>query len=306
MVTIGNFDGVHRGHQVILEQVRELGLKAGQPTLLITFEPHPREFFSASNAPTRLTRFREKMRILARTSIDRVLLLTFDERLSAMSPVEFIEDLLVAEVGASAVVVGDDFRFGHRAEGNFELLKASGERLGFEPLRHATFEVRGSRASSSRVRDALAEGDLELAQALLGRPYSVLGRVAPGRQLGRTIGFPTANVALRRVATPLSGVFAVRVRGLGDRGLSDEGLGDEPLPAMANLGTRPTVDGTQVLLEVNLFDFAQDIYGREISVEFVTKLRDEQKFDGLDALKAQLARDGRAARAALGLEQSSD
>ena len=290
-MTIGNFDGVHRGHQAILEQVRDLGANAGQPTLLITFEPHPREFFSAINAPTRLTRFREKMRILRRSSIDRVLLLRFNERLSSMSPLEFIEDLLVGEVGASAVVVGDDFRFGRRAEGNFELLKSSGDRLGFEALRHATFEVRGARASSSRVRDALAEGDLELAAALLGRPYSVVGRVAPGRQLGRTIGFPTANVELKRVATPLSGVFAVRVHG----------LGSEARAAMANLGTRPTVDGTRVLLEVNLFDFSENIYGIEIEVEFVARLRDEQKFDGIDALKAQLAKDGLAARAVLGL-----
>ncbi len=288
-VTIGNFDGVHRGHQAILEQVQALAAKAGQPSLLITFEPYPREFFSAGNAPTRLTRFREKIRVLEQSSLDRVLLLRFTEAFAAMSPMAFVEGLLCERLGASAVIVGEDFRFGCRAEGNFELLKSCGERLGFEALCHATYEVGGSRASSSRVRDALFEGDLATAEELLGRPYSVLGKVAPGRQLGRTIGFPTANIELKRVATPLSGVFSVRAHG----------AAREALGAMANLGTRPTVDGTKLLLEVHIFDFAQDIYGRELRIEFVSKLREERKFDGIEALKEQLGRDMVAARTAL-------
>ena len=289
VVTIGNFDGVHRGHQAILEQVAVLAEAAQQPTLLVTFEPHPKEFFSASNAPPRLTRFREKMRILSNARIDRVLLMRFNDELSSMAPLAFVEDFLVDSLGASAVVVGDDFRFGRRAEGGVELLREAGDRLGFQVHLHATLEVQGSRASSSRVRDALAAGDLDLAGALLGRPYDVLGRVAYGRQLGRTIGFPTANIELKRVATPLSGVFAVRLHG----------FGGTPLDAMANLGTRPTVDGTRLLLEVHVFDFDQDFYGYEVRVEFVSKLREERKFDGIDALKAQLARDAVSARDAL-------
>lgn len=291
VATIGNFDGVHRGHQAILEQIRELGQRKSVPTLLITFEPYPREFFAPGHAPTRLTRLREKIGVLSTHTLDRVLLLRFGESLSSMNPAAFVEDLLLDRLGVQAVVVGEDFRFGQRAEGNFDFLASSGERLGFEVHCQETFLLGGARVSSSRVRDALYEGDLAMAAELLGRPYSVLGKVAPGRQLGRTIGFPTANIELRRISTPLSGVFVVRVHGLD--------AGEAGRPAMANLGTRPTVDGTQLLLEVHIFDFAEDIYGRELRIEFVEKLRDERKFDGIDALKAQLAKDMVSARQAL-------
>ena len=289
VATIGNFDGVHRGHQAILEQIRSLGRSQSLPTLLITFEPYPREFFAPGNAPTRLTRFREKVCELSNHTLDRVLLLRFGEALSSMNPTAFVEELLLEKLGVRALVVGEDFRFGQRAEGNFDFLSSCGERLGFEVHCQETYLLQGVRVSSSRVRDALSEGDLTAAAELLGRPYSVLGKVAPGRQLGRTIGFPTANIQLRRISTPLSGVFAVRAHGLAER----------PLAAMANLGTRPTVDGTQLLLEVHIFDFSEDIYGRELRIEFVQKLRDEVKFDGIDALKAQLAKDMVAARQAL-------
>lgn len=291
VVTIGNFDGVHRGHRAILEQLHRIGSERALPTTLITFEPHPKEFFSASHAPPRLTRFREKMVELSRTPLARVLLLRFDEALSTMAPLDFVERILVERLGAKFVVVGDDFRFGHRAEGNFETLREAGQRLGLEVARHDTFPLQGQRISSSWVRDLLAHGNLELAAELLGRPYSLCGRVAHGDKIGRTIGCATANVHLRRVAPAVHGIYAVKVWG----------LGGQPRPGMASIGHRPTVGGTVTLLEVHLFDFDQDIYGREIRVEFVAKLREEECYDGLDALKAQLALDAVAARAALGV-----
>ncbi|MDX1433220.1 MAG: bifunctional riboflavin kinase/FAD synthetase [Gammaproteobacteria bacterium] len=286
VVTIGNFDGVHRGHRAVFEQLSGIASAQALPSLVMTFEPQPREFFSSANAPARLTRFREKMLALADTPIDRVLVVRFTREFSRLSPEEFIGEILVAGLDVRHVVVGDDFHFGHRASGTFSLLQELGEREGFEVGRCVTLEHRGRRVSSSWVRDALADGDLGLAAELLGRPYCMHGRVAHGRRLGRQIGFPTANIGLRRLSTPLSGVFAVRLHG----------VDDAPLAGMANLGTRPTVDGVERLLEVHLFDFAQDIYGREVSVEFVARLREEQRFASLDALKAQLSIDQAAAR----------
>ena len=289
VVSIGNFDGVHRGHRAVLDQLHRIGVELELPTTLITFEPHPREFFSASHAPPRLTRFREKMVELSRTALDRVLLMRFDEALSSMVPLDFVEQILVERLGARSVVVGDDFRYGHRAEGNFETMREAGKRLGFDVVRHDTFPMRGQRVSSSWVRDLLAHGHLVLAAELLGRPYSMCGRVMHGDKIGRTIGYATANMSLRRVATAVHGIYAVKVWGLGERAL----------PGMASIGHRPTVGGTVTLLEVHLFDFERDIYGREIRVEFVAKLREEECYDGLETLKAQLARDADAAKAAL-------
>lgn len=285
-MTIGNFDGVHLGHAVVLDQLTRLATRHGVPSLLLTFEPHPREFFSERHAPTRLTRLREKLVALTATPLDRVLLVRFDESFSSLSPADFVQRLLVDRLGATGVVVGDDFHFGYRAEGNFDLLVELGQQHGFEVVRQTTLEVGGARVSSSRVRDALAHGDLRLAAELLGRPYCMCGRVERGDERGRTLGFATANLPLGRVATPLVGVFAVKVHG----------LEAHPLPGMANLGTRPTVDGRRTILEVHLFDFDRDIYGRELRVEFVHRLRDEQRFDGLPALKAQLESDEREAR----------
>ena len=290
VATIGNFDGVHLGHRALIEQLATLGRERAVPTTLVTFEPQPQEFFAGGNAPPRLTRLREKLVALGATPLDRVALLRFDARLSAMSPVEFVESFLVAGLGVRAVVAGDDFRFGYRGEGNFDLLAALGERHGFEVVRRATFSARGGRVSSSRIRDALAKGDLEAARELLGRRYAMSGRVVHGDRRGRTIGFPTLNVPPRRHRTALHGVYAVRVAGLEGR----------EIDAVANLGTRPTVGGRGMVLEAHVFDWSGDAYGRNVEVGFVAKIRDERKFDSFEALKARIARDGARAREILG------
>lgn len=235
VLTIGNFDGVHRGHQAVFAQVLSIAADSQVPSAALTFEPQPREFFSGENAPARLTRFREKVQALADTPLERAVVARFTRDFSQLSPQAFIDEVLIAALGVRHVVVGDDFHFGHRARGNFVALQEAGRERGFSVTRCVTFELHGRRVSSSWVRDALANGELDRAAELLGRPYCIQGRVARGRQLGRTIGFPTANIRLRRLSTPLSGVYAVRLHG----------LGDEPLPGMANLGTRPTVDGSE-------------------------------------------------------------
>ena len=289
-LTIGNFDGVHRGHQAVFAQLAAIAQDKGVAGAALTFEPQPREFFSGENAPARLTRFREKVEALADTRLERVVVESFTQTFSQLSPEAFIKDVLVDALDVRHVVVGEDFHYGHRARGSFMALQEAGQELGFGVSRCVTFELDGRRVSSSWVRDALANGELAEAQKLLGRPYCIQGRVARGRQMGRTIGFPTANVPLRRLSTPLSGVFAVRVHGLAAAALA----------GVANLGTRPTVKGSHKLLEVHLFDFDEEIYGRHVSVEFVHKIRDEKKFDSLDALKAQIGRDGDTARGLLG------
>ena len=289
VATIGNFDGVHLGHRALIEQLAVLGRERAVPTTLVTFEPQPQEFFAGGNAPPRLTRLREKLEALGAMPLDRVALLRFDARLSAMSPVEFVESFLVAGLGVRAVVAGDDFRFGHRGEGNFDLLASLGERHGFEVVRRATFSARGGRVSSSWIRDALANDELEIARELLGRRYSMSGRVVHGDRRGRTIGFPTLNVPSRH-RTALRGVYAVRVAGLEGR----------ELDAVANLGTRPTVGGRGIVLEAHVFDWSGDAYGRHVEVGFVAKIRDERKFDSFEALKTRIGRDGARAREILG------
>ena len=290
VATIGNFDGVHLGDRALIDQLAALGRDRGAPTTLVTFEPQPLEFFAGENAPPRLTRLREKLTALHALPLDRVALLRFDARLCAMSPVEFVESFLVAGLGVRVVVAGGDFRFGYRGEGNFDLLLALGERHGFEVVRRETCRVRGGRVSSSWIRDALANDELEIARELLGRPYTVSGRVAHGDRRGRTIGFPTLNIAIARRRPALRGVYAVRVAGLEPRALD----------GVANLGTRPTVDGSGVVLEVHVFDWSGDAYGRCIDVGFVAKIRDERKFDSLEALKSRIGRDSARAREILG------
>ena len=293
VATIGNFDGVHLGHRALIGQLAALGRERAVPTTLVTFEPQPLEFFAGENAPPRLTRLREKLSALRAQPIDRVALLRFDARLCAMSPVEFVESFLVGGLGVRVVVAGDDFRFGYRGEGNFDLLVRLGERHGFDVVRRETCRVRGGRVSSSWIRDALANDELEIACELLGRPYAVTGRVARGDQRGRTIGFPTLNIPVRRYRSALRGVYAVKVAGLEER----------ELDAVANLGTRPTVDGRVVVLEVHVFDWSGDAYGRCVDVSFAAKIRDERKFDSFDALKTQIAHDSVRARAILGCSQ---
>ncbi|MDT8403762.1 bifunctional riboflavin kinase/FAD synthetase [Sulfuriflexus sp.] len=287
VATIGNFDGVHLGHQTVLGQLSEKAAELGVPSVVISFEPYPMEFFAPDKAPARLTRLREKIRALARYAVDRLLCLRFDAEFAAQPAEEFIEHVLLKGLDVRYLVVGDDFRFGKDRRGDFALLRKAGEQHGFQVVNLHTFAIDGERVSSTRVREALAAGEIGQAEQLLGRPYRMCGRVAHGDKRGRTIGFPTANIHLHRTNTPIKGVFAVEMFGI-------EG---EPVQGVANIGTRPTVDGTRSLLEVHLFDFDADIYGRNVSVEFVHKLRDEQQFASFEELRKQIDKDANAARA---------
>lgn len=286
IATIGNFDGVHLGHQAVLGQLADKAAELCLPTTVITFEPQPQEYFSHSELPPRLTRFREKFRAMQRYSVNRVFCLPFNRNLAQMEAETFIRQVLVEGLGVRYLVVGDDFCFGKGRRGDFAMLQQAGAEYGFEVVNMHTFEIGGARVSSTRIREALQTGDLSLAEQLLGRPYRMCGRVAHGNKLGRTIGFPTANIFLHRKKTPVDGVFAVEMFGI-------EG---EPLAGVANVGTRPTVDGTRSLLEVHLFDFDGDIYGRHVHVDFLQRIREERRFDSFDALKAQIMQDARQAR----------
>lgn len=290
VLTIGVFDGVHIGHQALLERLAVLGEDFNLPSVLMIFEPQPQEVLPFMVTPARLTPFREKMRALMHTSVDRVLCARFDKRFAQLSAEDFIDEILVRGLGAKHVVVGDDFRFGHEAVGNTEMLREKGALHGFEVHRRDTYRVAGDRVSSTRIRNVLALGQMDTAAELLGRPYAISGRVRFGRQLGRTIGFPTANVALKRRVSPLSGVFAVAARLRGE---------DRVLRGVANIGVRPTVDGETRLLEVHFFDLDEDLYGKYMRVEFLSKLREERRFESLDALKAQIKSDADDARAFL-------
>jgi len=287
VATIGNFDGVHRGHQAVLAELNARAEALGLPSLAMIFEPQPAEYFAPERAPARLTRLREKLAAIAACGVGRVLLLHFDHRLAGMVPRRFVEELLIDRLGTRLLFVGDDFRFGRDRAGDHALLESYQARGFFELASLPTVRLGGERISSTRIRDALAAGDLALAERLLGRPYHVCGHVAHGFQRGRTIGFPTANIALRRRRSPVHGVYAVWVGGLGAR----------PRAGVANVGNRPTVDGGDAFwLEVHLFDFDELIYGRHVDVRFVRKLRDEKKFESFEALKRQIQRDAAAAR----------
>lgn len=300
VATIGNFDGVHLGHQAVLGQLSEQADELGLPLVVITFEPYPQEFFAPDGeSPPRLTRFREKLQALRRYGVDRVLSLGFDKALSQMSAEYFIEQLLVEGLGVRYLVVGDDFRFGHRRRGDIDMLRSAGERRGFQVVEMHTFEVGGERVSSTRVREALSAGKLEYAAQLLGRSYRMSGRIVHGDQRGRTIGFPTANIHLHRRVTPLRGVYAVEMFGLLDDVAS-------PVKGVANIGHRPTVDGTRCQLEVHLFDFDREVYGEYVQVEFITRLRDEKRFDSFADLKAQIGLDAAQARALFAKPTGSD
>lgn len=285
VATIGNFDGVHLGHQAILRQLADQAAIMGLPAVAITFEPHPQEYFSPATAPVRLTRLREKLVALQGHGVDRVLCLEFDRRLAVMTAQAFIQEILVEKLGIRYLVVGDDFRFGRNREGDFALLQQAGSRYGFQVASTHTYSVDGQRVSSTRVREALACGDLEQASRLLGRPYAICGRVVHGEKLGRTLGFPTANIHLHWKKAPLSGVYAVVLH-----------KGGDAIAGVANIGRRPTVAGTRDQLEVFLFDFNQDIYGRQVQVDFLTFLRPEQRFESLEALRLQIQQDAQKAR----------
>jgi riboflavin kinase/FMN adenylyltransferase len=287
VATIGNFDGVHLGHQAVLGQLAERGTELGLPAVVVTFEPHPREFFARDTAPARLTRFREKVQALRRFSVARVVCLRFDQTLANMPAADFIQRLLVEGLAVHNLVVGDDFRFGKGREGDFAMLRAAGDAHGFQVAAMHTFNVDGERVSSTRIREALALDDLATAEKLLGRPYRMCGRVVHGDERGRTIGFPTANIHLHRDSSPVNGVYAVEVFG----------LDEEPLAGVANVGTRPTLGGTQSRLEVHLFDVDADIYGRYVHVDFLHKLRPEHRFASLEELVTQIRKDATEARA---------
>jgi len=286
VATIGNFDGVHLGHQTVLGQLSDKAAELGVASVVISFEPYPMEFFAVDRAPARLTRLREKVRALTRYSVDRMLCLRFDKAFAEQAAREFIDTVLIDSLDVRYLVVGDDFRFGHNREGDFALLEQVGRERGFEVVHLHTFSVDGERVSSTRIREALAEGDMVTAEKLLGRPYRMCGRVAHGDKRGRSIGFPTANIHLHRHNTPVKGVFAVELFG----------VKGEPVAGVANVGTRPTVDGTRSLLEVHLFDFADEIYGEYVHVEFVHKLRDETRFESFEELRKQIDIDAEQAR----------
>lgn len=287
-VTIGNFDGLHRGHQAMLARLKEEAANRGLPSCVLTFEPHPREFFSPAQAPARLSSLREKSELIRAAGIDRLHVCRFNQRFASLSPAEFIERVLMDTLSSRWVLVGDDFRYGARRAGDFAYLKEAGSRLGFEVESLPTISVENKRASSTAVREALAAGDMQHARALLGRPYSISGHVMHGNKLGRQIGFPTANIQLQHNRPPLSGIFAVEVYG----------LNGAPLQGVASLGTRPTVhENGRPTLEVFIFDFRDDLYGRRLRVDFLRKLRDEEKYPDLDLLIAQINRDVDNARA---------
>ncbi|MFN3751942.1 MAG: bifunctional riboflavin kinase/FAD synthetase [Thiobacillus sp.] len=282
-VTIGNFDGLHLGHQAMLARLMDVARVRGLPSCVLSFEPHPREFFAPEAAPARLSTLREKAEHLARLGIDRLHVFRFDRAFAALSAEAFIDQALGVTLQARYVLVGDDFRYGAKRMGDFALLKEKGRLLGFDAEHLPTVEVDGERASSTAVRAALAAGDLEHAARLLGRPYGISGRVVHGDKLGRDIGFPTANIQLKHNRPPLMGIFAVELCG----------LNGAPLPGVASLGKRPTVKGADAMpvLEVHLFDFKAEIYGRRVRVDFLHKLRDEAKYPDLDTLVAQIRRD---------------
>ncbi len=287
VVTIGNFDGVHLGHQQLIKNVIDEAKKYGASSTAITFEPHPFEFFHQENLTIpRITRLREKFSALADCGIDNVLILQFNQELASKSASDFVTQYLYEPLRPKHIIIGDDFHFGAKRSGNLALLTQMGKELGFSVEALQTVLLDGERVSSTRIRKVLGEGDLALAARLLGRPYSMMGRISRGRQLGREFGFPTANIFLHRKLTPIKGVYTVSVHGIGDK----------PLPGVANVGIRPTVDGTRALLEVHLLDFNQEVYGSYVRVDFCQKLRDEVRYPNVELLKEQIARDVEAAR----------
>ena len=288
-LTIGNFDGVHLGHQAMLSRLREAAKRLGVPACVMTFEPHPREFFAPDRAPTRLTSLREKLELLRAGEVARTHLLRFNYALAQMSPADFIDRILVSGLNVRWLLVGDDFRFGARRAGDFLTLKKAGEVHGFDVESMSSVMQDGVRVSSTAVRDALAAGDVESAARLLGRAYSISGRVMHGDKLGRKLGFPTANVQMKHNRPPVAGIFAVEVA-FGDRGRPGRNM--RIVQGVASLGVRPTVKaGGAAVLEVNLFDFSEEIYGQHVRVDFLHKFRDEEKYVDLDTLTKQIAAD---------------
>jgi riboflavin kinase / FMN adenylyltransferase len=286
VLTIGAFDGIHRGHQEMIRTLRERAREYSLPSVVLSFEPTPREYFAKGSPPPRLTRFRERFEALAAYGVDRFVCVRFDERMRQMSQEQFVDRVLVAALGIKHIVVGGDFRFARDNRGSIDTLHAAGPANGFGVSVVPPFEIDGERVSSSLVREVLETGDVQRAAKYLGRPYRITGKVIAGQKLGRKLGYPTANLRLHRRATPVGGIFAVRATGAG---LKDA-------PAVASLGTRPAVNGTELLLEVHVFDFSGDLYRRYLHVDFVERLRDELWFPSMDALVEQMNKDAALAR----------
>ena len=282
VLTIGNFDGLHLGHQSVIQKLAERGMSLNLPVVAMVFEPQPLEYFLGENAPSRLMRLREKVIQFAKLPVDNLVIMRFNRQFANYDAEQFIDDVLIKRLNVKHLVIGDDFHFGKARRGNFAMLKEMGKRFGFSVEDTGSFQLSGLRISSTLIRDALDEGDLAQAEIMLGHRFSVCGRVAHGDKRGRTIGYPTANIKMFRKNTPVNGVFAVTMTGID--GLEVEGI--------ANVGTRPTVDGTsKVILETHLFDFDQEIYSRYVEIHFKQKIRDEMCFQSLEALKMQIADD---------------
>jgi len=282
VLSIGNFDGVHSGHKKVIEKLATQGKAMNIPTVVMLFEPQPLEFFLGENAPSRLMRLREKIIQFKQLPIDKLLVVNFNQSMANYEAESFITDFLVNKLNVKHLIIGDDFHFGKARRGNYAMLKEKGQEFGFQVEDTSSYYVDKHRVSSTLIRDALGLGDLSTAKKMLGRDYSVCGRVAHGNERGRTIGFPTANILMFRKNTPISGVFAVTMTGIDDKEIC----------GIANVGTRPTVEGgTRVILETHLFDFNQDIYGQYVEVHFKQKIRDEIRFQSLDELKTQIEKD---------------
>lgn len=286
VLSIGNFDGVHLGHEAVLARLLFEAKRLRVPATVLTFEPQPEELFSGNNAPARLSRLRDKFVHLDKLGLDRLLCVSFTRKFANLSAQNFIDELLIKKLGVKFLVIGDDFHFGYKRQGDFALLKKAGEKYGFEVVDTKSLLQEEHRISSSRVRDVLATGDLQQAALMLGRKYSITGRVSHGQKLGRTIGVPTANLLLKRQVSPVSGVFVVSVFGIADK----------IYQGVANIGQRPTVNGVRQQLEVHIFDFNADLYGVQLEVVLEGKIRDEVRFDSFAQLKNQIDKDIKQAR----------
>ena len=281
VVTIGNFDGIHLGHQHVLEQLHAAARLHNLPSTVIIFEPQPIEFFAPGKAPKRLSRFREKLAYLKSKQIDNLLCLKFNHHLAELCAQDFVKKILVSRLNTRHLVIGDDFRFGKNRSGDFKFLQDCGQKYGFAVERSDTLLIEGHRVSSTRIRESIQEDDFEQASRLLGRPYTLSGKVCHGQKLGRELGFPTINIKMGDKTLIVKGIFAVLVKGIDNR----------VLKGVASIGTRPTVNGVDTILEVFILDFDQDVYGYRVDVEFLHKIRDEEKFDSLQELKFHIGQD---------------
>ncbi len=287
VATIGNFDGVHVGHQAIIEQLQQQAKTFNLPSVIIIFEPTPKEFFKGLQAPPRLSRLREKIQLLSQYQVDEVLCIHFNEDFARLPAPQFIETILVKQLNVKHLIVGDDFRFGCKRLGDFKLLQKHGAHYDMQVSATASVKINGERVSSSLIRDYLKAGNLSQAARLLGHAYTLCGRVAHGDKRGRLLGFPTANIYLHRRVSPILGVYCIKLHGIAGKCYN----------GVANVGSRPTFAGTRILLEVHLFDFDQEIYGAQVCVEFIHKLRDEKKYANFELLKEQIFRDASEAKA---------